>query len=130
MFSGAGSTAASAPKPSRASVLTKTVRGASFMVKVKTPAGGRITISSGAVKTVHKSVGRAGTWALRVGLTAKQQQLLARRHELKLKLHVSYAPAHSGATTATASLTVKPALRQRRSSKARRAANTTGRAGR
>jgi len=72
-------------------VLTRVVHGSTFFVRVKVPAKGRITITGAGIKTVRKSVSKAGTYRLRVTLTAKETKALKRK--LKLKLRVTYGPA-------------------------------------
>jgi DNA-binding beta-propeller fold protein YncE len=99
---------ASSAKPG---VLTRTVHGATFLIKVRVPAKGLITISGTDVHTVQRSVSKAGTYMLRAGLTAKEKRLLARRRKLELELHVAYAPASGQASAVMVSLTVRPAIR-------------------
>jgi hypothetical protein len=121
-----GSAPARSAKPR---VLTRTVRGSTFLVRVTVPGPGAITIAGAGIKAVHSSVSRAGTYRLRVTLTAHDRQLLARRHQVGLNLRVSYAPPGAGAQSAVVRLPVNPAVRQR-TTHARRATTTTGRAGR
>jgi hypothetical protein len=109
-------------------VLTRAVRGTSFLVKVGVPAAGRITISSADIGTVRRSVARAGMYAVRVSLTEAARRALARAHRLSVRLEVGYAPPGASAQMASMRLTVMPSL-SHRSRHARRATTTTRRAG-
>jgi hypothetical protein len=122
-FSALASTTPSAPAGS-AAVLTQVVRGATFSLRVRVPAGGRITVSGAGVGRVGRSVPRAGTYAVKVTLTMAARGRLARGHGLRLKLRVGYAPPGAAARAATVALTVEPAL-IRRARHARRAATRT-----
>jgi hypothetical protein len=82
-------------------------------VKVSVPGAGRIVIAGAGIRTVSRAVSRAGTYSLRVTLTAPERRLLARRHKLRLSLRVGHAPSGAGAQTAVVRLTVQPALRRR-----------------
>jgi len=111
-FSGPGnaSPAASAKATPRVRITSKSVRGSTFLLRVKVPGKGRITASGAGVKTVPRSVTKAGTYTLKLGLTAKERtrlKRLKRGKKLKLKLRVAYAPASGRSSTATVSITVK-----------------------
>ena len=118
-FTGPGNVT-SPPPPAKVSVLTRVVHRSTFFVRVKVPAKGRITITGAGIKTVRKSVSKAGTYRLRVTLTAKETKALKRK--LKLKLRVTYGPAGGTASSATVSLTVEPAVSRKHATRARRAA--------
>lgn len=96
----------------KATVLSRVARGSTFLLAVKVPAGGRVTISGAGTGTVSKSVANAGTYTLRVTLTAKERKLLARKRGLKLELRVVYAPTGGSASATSVSITVKPAPRR------------------
>jgi len=96
---------------SKVTVLSKTVHGSTFFVRVKVPARGRITISGNGVKRMTRSIGKGGTYQLKVTLTATQNRMLNRSHKLKVKVRVAYAPATGNASVATAKLTVMSATR-------------------
>jgi hypothetical protein len=128
-FAGPGSaTGGSAAAPWRAAVLTRTVHGSPFLVTVRVPGAGRITISGAGIGTVRRSVAGAGTYAIRVSLTQATRRVLARTHRVGLTLHVGYASPRAAAQTASVRLAVMPALR-RGARRARRATNATRRAG-
>ncbi len=127
-FSGPGNAAPGA-SAAKVTVLSRAVHGSSFLVRVKVPGSGRIAITLAGVRTVRRSVSRPGTYTLRVMLTAREQQLLARKH--LLRLHVVFTPAGGSPSATTVSITVEPAaLRVSHAGNARRATNTDRRAGR
>ena len=107
-FSGPGNLA-SAPTAGTGTVkvVKRSVKGSAFSVTVKVPAGGRVTITGAGIRTAHKVVSKAGSYRLRVGLTARERRLLNRRRRLKLMLHVAYAPAHGSASHVSFSITDK-----------------------
>jgi len=116
-FAGPGDvTSAAAPVKVKAkpTLLTKTVRGASFQVSVRVPAKGRIVLAGTGVTTVRRAVSKAGVYRLTVRLTSTAGRRLARQHQLRLKLRVGYTPTGGGSATASGSLTVKPAVRHTR----------------
>jgi hypothetical protein len=93
--------------PARVRVLSRVVHGSTFFLRVKVPARGRITITGAGIRNVHRFVARAGTYKLRVMLTAKEKKLLRHKRRLKLRLHVSYAPPGGAASSVTFSITDK-----------------------
>lgn len=97
------------------SVLSRVVHGATFLVRVRVSAGGRITIFGRGARRVSRFVRRAGTYRLKVGLTGKAKRRLQRTHRLRLRLHVRYASRGSRASTATVQLLIRPVYHGRRS---------------
>jgi hypothetical protein len=87
-------------------VRTRDVRGPVFVLTVRVSGAGRIAIAGGGIKTVRKQL-RAGTWRLRVVLTAGERQRLKRQRRVTLRLHLRFKPASGPALTAIASLTVR-----------------------
>ena len=124
-FSGPGN-AKSGSAPAKPRVLTRTVHGATFLVKVKVPGAGRITITGAGIRTVHRSVSKAGTYKLRVTLTAKEKRLLKHQRKLRLTLQVRYTPSGGASSVATVRLTVEPALRHTAARRARAASHNVG----
>jgi hypothetical protein len=98
-FFGAGNATSSSPPPT-VSVMTRTVRGTTFLVRVNVPAKGLLTITGAQIGTVRRFVTRAGTYRLRVHLTRKARSQLIRKHKLRLRVRISYAPA-SGQDSST-----------------------------
>jgi hypothetical protein len=105
-FSGPGNATRPAA-PAKVKILSTVVHGSRFSVAVKVPGKGRITISGSGIKPVGKSVGKAGTYKVRVGLTAKEARTLKRKHKVKLRPRVVFAPAGGPSSSVTVSLTVK-----------------------
>ena len=109
-FSGPGNASPGAALTPKVRITKKSVTGSTFVLRVRVPGKGRITASGGGVKTIRRSVSKAGTYTLKLGLTAKERtrlKRLKRGKKLKLKLRVSYAPASGTRSTATVSVTVK-----------------------
>ena len=93
--------------PAKVRVLKKQVSGTTFFVSVKVSGGGRVTITGSGVKRVTRMMSKAGSYRLRVTLTAKDKQALKHKHKLSLKLKVTWAPTAGAATVATVSITDK-----------------------
>jgi len=128
-FTGPGNATPAAALPkvkAKVKMLSRTVHGSTFFVRMKVPAKGRITITSAAIRRASRTVPKPGTYRLRLTLTAKAKLTLKKQRKLKLKLHVAYAPAGGTATAASVSLAVAPAVRHTRSRKARQATQNIG----
>jgi sugar lactone lactonase YvrE len=109
-FSGPGNAIPrSSPASGRPRVLTRTVRGSRFTLIVSVPGAGRLRIGGAGIKPLSRALGAAGSYRLRISLTAKETKALRRRHRLRLRLRlrVSYAPTVGRASSATVRLTVK-----------------------
>ncbi|MGA2319550.1 MAG: hypothetical protein ABSG95_02250 [Solirubrobacteraceae bacterium] len=76
------------------------VKGSSVTLTVSAPAKGRITVSGRGLGTVKATASKAGTYRLKVSLTAAEKRILKRRHRVKLTLRISFLPA-SGKASAT-----------------------------
>ncbi|HEV7494892.1 hypothetical protein [Baekduia sp.] len=108
MFTGPGDAVRRpASTAGKVKVIGHPAKGASFLVTVKVPRAGRITITGAGVSAARKSVSKPGTYRLRVTLTAKEKRVLKRRHTLKLRLRVAFAPAGGGASHVSFSITDK-----------------------
>jgi hypothetical protein len=105
--SGAASQAQGSPPRASVKVLDRSVKGHAFLLTVAVPGGGVLTISGAGVSTVRRQFAAAGTYRLKVTLTAAERRTLARRHRLKLRLRVGYAPASGEPSTAAVFLTVR-----------------------
>ncbi len=81
------------------------VKGTTATIAVVAPAKGSIVAAGAGLKGARMSAGAAGTYRLKVSLTAKERRLLRRRHRLKLKLLVSFVPASGHGSVATTLLT-------------------------
>jgi hypothetical protein len=87
------------------------VKGSSVMVTVVAPSAGRVSASGKGLKTAKMSVSKAGSFKLKVALTAKEKKLLAakRKHKkgVTLTVRISFAPTSGKASTASAKVTFK-----------------------
>ena len=81
------------------------VKGTTATISVVAPAEGKVLASGAGLTSVHMNAAKAGTYKLRVSLTSKEKQLLRRKHKLKLKLRVSFAPTTGRGSVTTTSLT-------------------------
>lgn len=110
-FSGVGDTPARVLGPtggaSKVKVLRRTIKGSTIVLTVKAPAKGRLSARGSALRGVTRSVARAGTYTLKVRLTATAGAALARKHELKVRVRVGYAPVKGKSSSTTVVLTVK-----------------------
>jgi hypothetical protein len=106
-FTGPGN-ASSRPATAKVRILSTSVRGAGgFLLSVRVPGKGRITISGAGLRRVTRSVGKAAIYHVRVRLTARARSALRHRHRLRLRVRVGYRPASGSSSTATVALTVK-----------------------
>jgi sugar lactone lactonase YvrE len=105
-FSGPGNARPGAA-PAKVKILSRVVHGARFLLTVNVPGRGSITISGAGIQTAKKSVSKAGTYKLRVKLTAKEKRLLKHKRRLKLKLRVSFTPPGGASSAVTFSITDK-----------------------
>lgn len=83
------------------------VRGSAITLRVKAPAKGKITVTGSSVKSVKKSVKKAGSYRIAVKLTPKAKRALKQKKRLKVRVRVSYVTATGDSSSATVSLTVK-----------------------
>ncbi|HTQ68216.1 MAG TPA: hypothetical protein VMI13_05945 [Solirubrobacteraceae bacterium] len=81
------------------------VKGTTATISVVAPAKGRILAAGAGLTSARMSAAKAGTYRLKVSLTAKKRKLLHRKHKLKLKLRVSFSPAQGRGSATTALLT-------------------------
>lgn len=103
-FVGPGDTTASA---GRARVVRKAVRGTRFVLSVRVPAPGRITISGTDVRTSRRSVTRAGIYRLTVVLTSRARRALKHKRRLRVAVRMSYAPRSGQPSGVSVAFTVK-----------------------
>jgi hypothetical protein len=94
--------------PARLSVAGgKSVVGTAARLRVKVPGKGRVTVSGAGIKTVKRSVSRAGSYTVRVALTAKARKALKKSKTARKKVRVTFTPADGRASKRTLSLTYK-----------------------
>jgi hypothetical protein len=110
-FGGVGNFSATstpqAANTAKVMLVKKSVKRSTITLTVRVPARGRITVSGTAVKTVARSVSKAGAYAVKVSLTTGAKQRLRQRSKLKTKLRVGYAPSSGSSSSTTVSMTVK-----------------------
>ncbi len=96
------------PTPARLSVAGgKSIVGTAARLRVKVPGKGRVTVSGAGVRTVKRSVPRAGTYTVRVALTAKARKALRRSKSTRKRVRVTFTPAEGSASKQALSLTYK-----------------------
>jgi hypothetical protein len=106
-FNGAGDLPAPLTKVSV--VKAKSVRGSVATLSVKVPAKGRLRAAGGGLVTVTRSASKAGSYRIRVALTATAKKALQRGRSVSRKVTVTFTPSDGRASSATVSLTFKPA---------------------
>jgi hypothetical protein len=109
-FGGAGDGGApirGAKVVSKVRLIRKTVKGSVLSLTVHASGRGTITISGSRLVTTRKTVTKAGTYRLRVRLSASGRQALRHRHRLSVPLRVSFDPSSGPAVAARATVTVK-----------------------
>ena len=111
-FSGPGDLTATATSTSTTSskvtvTAKKTVTGRSFVLAVKVPGKGTVTIAGASVATAVKSVSKAGTYKLTVKLRAKARRALLRKKKMKVAVRVAFKPANGTASTTTVRVAMK-----------------------
>jgi hypothetical protein len=105
-FAGPGNTTAS-PPPASVKVLRRAVRGSRLLLSVSVPGGGLITISGSGVQPVRRTVAEAGVYQLSASLTRHARRALRRRHLMRVRPRVSFAPVGEQPSAVTVVLTVK-----------------------
>jgi hypothetical protein len=88
-------------------VLTRSVHGAKFALRVRLSVAGRLTVTGSDIEKITRSLKATATQALQVTLTPGARRALHRKHKLTLKLHFAYTPAGARAITSTATVTIK-----------------------
>jgi hypothetical protein len=87
----------------------KSIVGVAGKLRVRVPGRGRVTVSGAGVKTAKRQVSRAGTYTVRVVLTAKARKALKRSksRSARKRVRVTFTPAQGSASQRTLSLTYK-----------------------
>jgi hypothetical protein len=104
MFTGPGD---SSGRVTPARVITRTVRGLRFSVRVSVWGPGRIRIAGHGVRGAATSATGLGAYKLALSLTSAEGKLLARRHRLRLRLRVWFTPTGGPGDSGAFWLTVK-----------------------
>jgi hypothetical protein len=106
-FNGPGDRPAPLAKVSVAKV--KVVRGSVATLSVKVPSKGRLRASGGGLVTVTRSAAKAGSYRVRVALTATARKALGRGRSVSRRVTLTFTPSDGQVSSATVSLTFKPA---------------------
>jgi hypothetical protein len=91
----------------RIHVLRRSAHGSVLVLVVRVPAAGRISVRGRSVKSLLKTVSRAGTYRLRVRLTAHARRLLRHRHVLRVRLRIGYRPVGGRLSSVAVSIRVR-----------------------
>ena len=110
-FFGPGNPTPTSPKvPPKATVKfsTKAIKGFKFVIKVRVPAKGTVTISGHGLKSVNRFLRGGRTYKFTIGLTTAQRKALKKKHKgrLKIKVHIVYRET-GGSSSANVPVTVK-----------------------
>jgi hypothetical protein len=105
-FSGPGN-ATPGGRAAKVRVLRKAVHGARFVITVKVPAAGKLSLTGASTKTLRRAVSRAGSYRLTLGLTGRARHRLRGRGRLRVVLRVRYLPRAGRASSVSVAFTVK-----------------------
>ena len=117
---------ASPASSGRVRVLRSVVHGSTFVLSVRVPSAGAITVSGRGVRTLRRRAAHSGTYKLKLSLTASAAKAMrARRHGLLVRLRVGFAPVGGTRSAVTVRLGVERPL-ARHARRARRATEQVG----
>lgn len=114
-FVGDGNTPLS-PDPVKATVgvsKLKAVTGSAARLKVRVPGAGRISVAGASIAGKSVSASKAGSYSVRVALSAKAKRSLRRKGTLKVSVRVSYRAVDGRSAAKSVAVTFK----QRKSKK-------------
>lgn len=110
---------------------SRSVRGTSLKVKVRTPGAGRVSVSGSGLRSASKSVTSASSASVTVKLSARSQRLLRKRSSLKVTATVRFVPSSGKSQSQRVRLTFrKKAASKKKSSSRGVAAASNGKAAR
>jgi hypothetical protein len=89
----------------KAKIKKHSVKGSTLKLVVFVPSGGHITVSGSGLRTLKKSVSKAGTYTLEVKLGPKGKTAVATKHLLKVHVKLGFQPTHGRASSAPVSAT-------------------------
>ncbi len=108
------------PKPVRPSVSVKKLRavtGTAATLKVRVPGAGRISVRGASVRTSRRSATKAGTYSVRIALSAQARSSLKKRKKLSVRVRVAYRVAGGRSASRTLLVTFKQPDTAKRSKK-------------
>lgn len=106
-FSGPGN----ASPGGRIRVIHRAARGTRFILIVRVPVAGRVSISGSGVLTSHRSLSRPGRYKFGVTLTRRAERRARRRGKLKVRVRVAFDSLGGAVQVARVQITIGPALR-------------------
>jgi len=105
-FSGPGN-APHRASVAKVAVTRRAVKGDAFLLTVRVPGAGRITVTGAGVTRVSRKVARAGTYRITARLSAAARRHLKQRRKLPVKLRVGYTASVGDSSTASVAMTAK-----------------------
>jgi hypothetical protein len=109
-FSGPGNqSGGGAGGSSHASVrlLSRTVHGSRFVLRVAVPGRGRLTVAGAGISRVTRVFAKGGTYRLTIKLTRRAKLALRRTRALKLRIRIVFIPAGGAPLAATTMISVR-----------------------
>ncbi len=85
----------------------KAAKGSIARLRVRVPGAGRISVRGSAVRATKASASRAGTYSVKVALSAKGKRKLKQKEKLKVGVRVVYRSASGEAASKRLSVTFK-----------------------
>ncbi len=85
----------------------KAVTGSSATLKVRVPDAGRVSVAGSSIRSASVSAAKAGSYTVKVALSAKAKASLKQRKTLKVSVRVSYRPADGETAAKTVQVTFK-----------------------
>ncbi len=116
-FAGAGNAPSRPGVPATAKPkvsLLRTIRGSSGVLSVKVPSRGRLTVSGTGLRRASAVAAKAGTYKLKVALSAKARRTWRKAHVLRVRAKVVFAPSNGAPATATVTLTFRTATTKKK----------------
>ena len=108
-FAGPGDPAPTAKRVSQVVRVSgpKSGKGSRFVVSVKVPSAGKITVSGARVIKASRRVSKAGSYRVGVVLSARAKRQLRKAGRLKVAVRVTFAPSSGLSSSSTLSVTLK-----------------------
>ena len=86
-------------------ILSRRIRGHQLVIKLRTPAAGKVTVKAKGLRSRSRSVSKAATLTFKLPLTRAGLASLRRHRPLRIKVRVSFAPRSHGEGRSAASTT-------------------------
>jgi hypothetical protein len=85
----------------------KAVIGSAATLKVRVPDGGKISVTGASLRPASVSAAKAGTYSVKVALTARAKTTLKKKKSVKVSVQVTYRPSDDQSASTTVSVTFK-----------------------